>query len=133
MSRTDVKEIERGRRSPSLKTYEKLQVGLGLHVLAGLALLSTAVPRQASEVLLVSLAASSEMGRQLALAYLASALQVDRTTVRASVGQLTDRLAAVGLAAVDDGVQVEVTVLAYAAPPVDWLGQLDAVRVLTGK
>lgn len=67
----------------------------------------------------------------MALAGLAVALGSDVSAVRLGVVQLSDRLSAVGLAAVDDGVHVEVAVLAHAADQVGQVAQLDAVRTLT--
>lgn len=131
VSRTVVNEVERGRRSPSLGTYDRLRKALGLDLAGSLSLLLTAAPSAPSEQFLTTLGAAVLTGRQVALADLAVALAVDVTAVRAGIRQLTDRLAAVGLAAVDDAVQVEVVVLAHAAEQVGRVAHLDAVRTLT--
>ena len=131
VSRTVVNEVERGRRSPSLGTFDKLRVALGMDASVSLALLPTAAPVESSEVFLTSLAATLVMGRQVLLGDLADALRVEVDAVRTGVSQLGDRLAAVGLTAVDDGVQVEVLVLDHTAAPTGRVAHLEAVRVLT--
>lgn len=131
VSRTVVNEVENGRRSPSLATYERLRVALGLDLPVSLALLPVSPPVEVGEVFLATLSAALVTGRQVALADLATALNVGVAAVRAGVRELTGRLAAVGLAAVDDGVAVAITVLGFAADPVGRVAQLDTVRTLT--
>jgi len=47
------------------------------------------------------------------------------TAVRAAVAQLADRLAAVGVATVDDGVTIELMVLGCAAEAVERIRALE--------
>lgn len=133
MSRTVVNEVERGRRIPSLRTYDRLRTALGLDLPATLALLPSVAPSAPSERFLTTLAAALITGRRVALADLAVTLGSEVSAVRSGVVQLSDRLTAVGLAAVDDGVHVEVAVLAHTAELVSQVAQLDAVRTLTAE
>ena len=131
MSRTVVNEVENGRRCPSLGSYDKLRRALGLDLAASIALLPTEAPASASEQLLASLSATLVTTGRVDLADLAAALGVDTAVVRAAVAQLAGRLAAVGMAAVDDGVSVELTVLAFTAGAVGRVRSLEAARALT--
>lgn len=131
VSRTVVNEMENGRRSPSLGSYDKLRRALGLDLAGSLALLPVQVPASVSEQLLATLAAMLVTTGRVELADLAAALGVDTARVRAAVAQLTGRLAAVGVAAVDDGVSVELTVLAFAADAVGTVRALEAARTVT--
>ncbi len=56
VSRTVVNEVENGRRSPSLPTYDKLRRALGLDLASSLALLPTATPASLSERFLTTVA-----------------------------------------------------------------------------
>jgi len=131
VSRTVVNEVENGRRSPSLPTYDKLRRALGLDLASSLALLPTAPPAAASEGFLATVAALLITTGRVELADAAAALQVDATAIRTAVAQLAERLAAVGVAAVDDGVTIELTVLAHAAPSVERIRALEAVPTLS--
>jgi len=135
VSRTVVNEVENGRRSPSLPTYDKLRralgLDLGLDLASSLALLPTATPASPSERFLTTVAGLLITAGRLELADAAAALQVDATAVRTAVAQLADRLAAVGVAAVDDGVTIELTVLGYACQAVERIRPLEAVPTLT--
>jgi len=131
VSRTVVNEVENGRRNPSLPTYDKLRRALGLDLASSLALLPTATPASLSERFLTTVAAILITAGRLELADAAAALQADATAVRTAVAQLADRLAAVGVAAVDDGVTIELTVLAHASQAVERIRPLEAVPTLT--
>ena len=131
VSRTVVNEVENGRRSPSLPTYDKLRRALGLDLASSLALLPTAPPAAASEGFLATVAALLITTGRVELADAAAALQVDATAIRTAVAQLAERLAAVGVAAVNDGVTIELTVLAHAAPSVERIRALEAVPTLS--
>jgi len=131
VSRTVVNEVENGRRSPSLPTYDKLRRALGLDLASSLALLPTTAPAAPTERFLTAVAALLITAGGVELADAAAALQVDATAVRTAVAQLADRLAAVGVAAVDDGVTLELTVLAHAAQAVERIRPLEAVPTLT--
>lgn len=131
VSRTVVNEIERGRRTPSLRTYTRLRAALGLDALPAQSLLPTAEPAEPEERLLSSLAAALLTVRGAPLAELATALQVDIPTVRAGLRAIGGRLAAVGLAAVDDGVTAGLAVLPHAAGPVARLTPLEPAHTLS--
>jgi len=133
VSRTVVNEVENGRRSPSLPTYDKLRRALGLNLASSLALLPTTAPAAPSQRFLTTVAALLITAGRLELTDAAAALQVDASAVRAAVAQLADRLAAVGVAAVDDGVTIELTVLAYAAQAVERIRPLEAVPTLSSE
>jgi len=131
VSRTVVNEVENGRRSPSLPTYDKLRRALGLDLASSLALLPTATPASPSERFLTTVAGLLITVGRLELADAAAALQADATAIRTAVAQLADRLAAVGVAAVDDGVTIKLTVLAHASQAVERIRPLEAVPTLT--
>ena len=135
VSRTVVNEVENGRRSPSLPTYDKLRRALGLDqgldLASSLALLPTATPASVSERFLTTVAWLLITAGRLELDDAAAALQADSTAIRTAVAQLADRLAAVGVAAVDDGVTIELTVLGYACQAVERIRPLEAVPTLT--
>lgn len=131
VSRTVVNEVEKGRRWPSLGTYDKLRTALGLNLPDALALLPTAAPEDLSERFLVSVLALLVTAGRVDLAEAAGAVGVTTTRLRMAVAQAADRLAAVGLAAVDDGVTVELVVLAHATDLVEQVRELDAQVTLT--
>jgi len=133
VSRTVVNEVENGRRSPSLPTYDKLRRALGLDLASSLALLPTTAPAAPSERFLTTVAALLITTGRVELTDAAAALQVDATAVRTAVAQLADRLAAVGVAAVDDGVTIELTVLAHAAQAVERSRTLEPVPTLSSE
>jgi len=131
VSRTVVNEVEKGRRRPSLSTYDKLRSALGLDLPSALALLPTAAPEALSEQFLVSVVALLMTTGRIDLADAARAAAVTTTSLRAAVAQAADRLAAVGFAAVDDGLSVELVVLAHAAGLLEQVRELGAQVTLT--
>jgi len=133
VSRTVVNEVENGRRSPSLPTYDKLRRALGLDLASSLALLPTATPTSVSERFLTAVAGLLITAGRLEVADAAAALQADATAVRTAVAQLADRFAAVGVAAVDDGVTIELTVLAHTAQAVERTRPLEPVPTLSSE
>ena len=133
VSRTVVNEVENGRRSPSLPTYDKLRRALGLDLASSLALLPTATPTSVSERFLTAVAGLLITAGRLEVADAAAALQADATAVRTAVAQLADRFAAVGVAAVDDGVTIELTALAHAAQAVGRTRPLEPVPTLSSE
>jgi len=133
VSRTVVNEVENGRRSPSLPTYDKLRRALGLDLASSLALLPTATPTSVSERFLTAVAGLLITAGRLEVADAAAALQADATAVRTAVAQLAERFAAVGVAAVDDGVTIELTVLAHAAQAVERTRPLEPVPTLSSE
>ena len=128
VSRTVVNEVENGRRSPSLPTYDKLRRALGLDLASSLALLPTATPTSVSERFLTAVAGLLITAGRLEVADAAAALQADATAVRTAVAQLADRFAAV-----DDGVTIELTVLAHAAQAVERTRPLEPVPTLSSE
>jgi len=107
--------------------------GAGLDLASSLALLPTAAPAAPSERFLTTVAALLITAGRLELADAAAALQVDATAIRTAVAQLAKRLAAVGVAAVDDGVTIELTVLAHAAEAVERIRPLETVPTLSSE
>ncbi len=75
VSRTVVNEVENGRRSPSLPTYDKLRRALGLDLASSLALLPTTTPPSPSERFLTTVAGLLITAGRLELADAAAALQ----------------------------------------------------------
>ena len=110
ISRTVISEIEAGSRVPSVRTYEKLRAGLGLVAPASV-LLPRRPPADLHETVMSRLAACVVMGRSVLLSDLALATETSIPAVREGLLAITPRLAAVGLAAADDGVRVEVAPL----------------------
>ncbi len=82
VSRTVVNEVENGRRSPSLPTYDKLRRALGLDLASSLALLPTATPASVSERFLTTVAGLLITAGRIELTDAAAALQADATAVR---------------------------------------------------
>jgi segregation and condensation protein B len=110
VSRTVICEIEAGSRVPSVRTYEKLRTGLGL-VAPAAVLMPRRPPLPLNEEVMARLAACVVVGRSVLLSDLAAATGTSIPAVREGVLAIAPRLAAVGLAAADDGVRVEVAPL----------------------
>ncbi len=131
VSRTVICEIESGRRVPQTRTYEKLRGALGLAAPAAAALLRRDRPSEITEAKLQVLAACLLAGRGGTLAVLADATGVSIPAVREGVLALADRLAACGVAAVDDGATVRLSPLPWAAEAVAALTMLEGQHALT--
>jgi chromosome segregation and condensation protein ScpB/DNA-binding XRE family transcriptional regulator len=131
MSRTVINEIESGRRVPQTRTYEKLRGALGLAMPAAPALLRRPEPESHTERQLAMLAACLLTGRGGTLAALAEATGVSIVAVREELSFLSDRLATVGLAAVDDGDEVRLFPQSWAADAVSRVTTLEVQRALT--
>ncbi len=127
---TVICEVERGSRTPSLRTYEKLRDGLGLTEPAALAgrRVATVPP---GDRYLATLAGCIVSAGGATLADLAAALDVAIPAVREGLSVLDDRLAQVGLRAMDDGVRVRVAPLGFAQYAVASVTQLDTAPRLT--
>jgi transcriptional regulator with XRE-family HTH domain len=121
VSRTVVNEIEHGKRAPTLRTYERLRAALGHEVSPAVALIPAAPPPEATEQFRATLAAALLATRRPALADLATALDTTVPAVRAGLVALAGALAAVGMAAVDDGVHADLILLPFTRPAVDAL------------
>lgn len=120
VSRTVVCEIEAGQRVPSLRTYERLRIALGLDTAAAV----LAPPRPwvtLGDEHLTRLAAAVLSVRTCAIATLAEGLGVAIPAIREGLIALSDRLARVGLRTFDDGITVSI-----APPP----GCDEAVRAV---
>lgn len=131
VSRTVINEIEHGRRVPQTRTYERLRAALGLEIGAAPALLRRHAPQEWTERQLATLAACVLSGHGGSLAALADAVGVSIPAVREQLSMLGERLAAVGLCAVEDGDVVRVMPLPWAADAVAEVATLELERVLS--
>jgi chromosome segregation and condensation protein ScpB len=109
VSYTVISQVENGVRVPSPRTYQKLRAGLGLEALPHV-LLPPRPPAGLMDEHLSRLAACVILQRRGRLASLADALGIEIPAVREGLLHIADRLAAVGLRAVEDGAEV------YLAP-----------------
>jgi len=133
VSRTVINEIESGRRVPQTRTYEKLRSALGLALPAAPALLRRPEPASHTEGQLATLAGCLLSGRGGSLAALADATGVSIPAVREQLSVLGDRLAACGLAAVDDGDEVRLIALPWAAEAISRVATLEVDRALSAE
>ena len=131
VSRTVICEIEAGRRVPETRTYEKLRGALGLPAPAAAALLRRPPPGEVTEEKRQVLAACLLAGRGGTLAVLAEAAGVSIAAVREQLLALSDRLAACGVVAVDDGDAVRLSPLPWAVQAVAALAPLEGQHALT--
>jgi transcriptional regulator with XRE-family HTH domain len=131
VSRTVINEIERGRRMPHTATYEKLRGSLGLALPTAQALLRRPEPESHTERQLATLAACLLANRGGTLAALAEATRVSIAAVREQLSVLGDRLAAVGLAVVEDGDEVRLMPQPWAAEPLSLVTDLEVQQSLT--
>ena len=115
VSRTVINEIESGRRSPQIRTYEKLRGALGMALPEASALIRRAEPEEWSERQRVILAGCLLARRGGSLAALAEAVGISIPAVREQLPLLADRLAACGMAAVDDGDEVRLMPMSWVA------------------
>lgn len=131
VSRTVINEIEAGRRVPSTRTYQRLRETLGLATPTALALLRRERPTELTEQTLQVLAACLIAGRGGSLSALAAATGVSIPAAREGVLALADRLAACGMAAVDDGAEVRLSPHPWAAHAVSAMATLEVQHLLT--
>ncbi|MGZ4665793.1 MAG: SMC-Scp complex subunit ScpB [Frankiaceae bacterium] len=131
VSRTVINEIESGRRVPEVRTYEKLRGALGLALPAAIALLRRPAPGDWTERQLATLAGCLLTGRGGTLAALADAAGVPIPAVREQVSKLGDRLAACGMAAVEDGDVVRLIALPWAAEAMSSVATLEVEHTLS--
>jgi chromosome segregation and condensation protein ScpB/DNA-binding XRE family transcriptional regulator len=131
ISRTVINEIERGRRAPSTRTYKKLRDALGLSLPTATALLHRPAPGSHTERQLTTLAACLVSTRGGTLAAYAQALGVSVPAVREQLSLLDERLAAVGVAVVEDGSEVRVVPAEYVVDALSQLTTLEAQQQLT--
>jgi chromosome segregation and condensation protein ScpB/DNA-binding XRE family transcriptional regulator len=131
ISRTVINEIERGRRAPSTRTYEKLRDALGLSLPTATALLHRPAPGSHTERQLTTLAACLVSTRGGTLAAYAQALGVSVPAVREQLSLLDERLAAVGVAVVEDGSEVRVLPAEHVVDALSRLTTLEVQQQLT--
>jgi chromosome segregation and condensation protein ScpB/DNA-binding XRE family transcriptional regulator len=131
VSRTVINEIERGRRMPHTATYEKLRGALGLSLPTAQALLRRREPESWGERQLATLAACLLANRGGTLAALAEATGVSIQAVREELSLLGDRLASVGLAAVEDGDEVRLVPQLWAEVSVSRVTDLEVQQALS--
>jgi transcriptional regulator with XRE-family HTH domain len=124
-------EIEHGRRAPSVGTYAKLRDALGLDTVP----VAAAVPARRGRRLegdhLAALAACLVVQRGGPLADFAAALDISVAAVREGVLGVADRLAAIGLEAVVDDVEVRLAPIPAAAAAVGRLTDLSKIPEVT--
>jgi chromosome segregation and condensation protein ScpB/DNA-binding XRE family transcriptional regulator len=130
VSRTVIWEIEAGTRVPSVRTYEKLRAGLGL-VAPSSVLIPRREPLALNEKEMARLAACVVIGRSVLLSDLAAATATSIPAVREGLLAIASRLAAVGLVAADDGVQVEVAPLRFTEQAVAAIAGIDRLGEVT--
>jgi chromosome segregation and condensation protein ScpB len=131
VSPTVICEVERGSRTPSVRTYQKLRDGLGLTEPAAVLLGRRTAAVALGDCHLTTLAACVVSAGGASLGDLAAALGISIAAVREGLSVLTDRLAAVGLSAVEDGATVRVSPLAFAHDAVSELTYVEAAPRLT--
>ena len=131
ISRTVINEIERGKRMPHTGTYEALRGALGLSLPTAVALLRRPGPASPTDGQLSTLAACLLSRRGGTLAVFAEATGVSIPAVREQLSMLEDRLAAVGLAAVEDSNEVRLLPLPHAAEAVSRVTTLEVQHELT--
>jgi segregation and condensation protein B len=130
VSRSQINLFESGQRVPSVRTYERLRAGLGL-VAAAAVLIPPPAPQGLMEEHLATLAACLVAGRGATLSALADALHITIPAVREGLLRIADRLAAAGVNAVEDGVEVRLFPLDFAARAVAAVTTLEAVGELS--
>jgi chromosome segregation and condensation protein ScpB len=126
MSPSVLCEIECGRRVPSVTTYAKLRDALGLDVAPA----SVVPPRRQRRVdsdHLAALAACLVVQRGGPLADFAAALDIGIAAVREGILGVAERLAAIGLEAVVDDVDVRLAPLPGAQAAIGRLTELSKV------
>jgi transcriptional regulator with XRE-family HTH domain len=130
VSRTVVCEIEAGQRVPSLRTYERLRVALGLDAPA--AVLAPARPRVTlGDEHLTKLAAAVLSVRTCSLATLAEGLGVHVTAIREGLLAIADRLARVGLRTFDDGITIHIAPLPGCDDAVRAVSEVEDIATLS--
>jgi segregation and condensation protein B len=130
VARSVINEIEQGHRVPSVRTYERLRVGLGLTLPA-----STLVPRPSpppvEEHHVARLAACLVAAHRAPLSDLAEALGITLPALREGLSVLGERLSPVGMQVVVDGIEAEICPLPFAQEAVGRIVSLERVRALT--
>ncbi len=125
IGRTVINEIERGRRSPSTRTYERLREALGLSLPTATALLHRPQPASHTDGQLSTLAACLVVTRGGTLGVYAEALGISIPAVREQLSLLGDRMRAVGMAVVEDGAAVRLVPAEHVVPALTQLTTLE--------
>jgi chromosome segregation and condensation protein ScpB/DNA-binding XRE family transcriptional regulator len=124
VSHTVIAKIERGKRLPTVRTFQRLRHGLGLDATPDI-LVGPAQPVEPLEVHLTRLATCLwASGGQAFLADLGAALGTSAAVVREQLPVLAPRVGACGLAVVTDGVEVRLEPLPVAASALEVMGRL---------
>lgn len=131
VSHTVINEIERGRRLPTVRTFERLRHGLGLDANPDI-LVRPPEPVDPLEVHLARLAACLwASGSRITIADLAASLGTSAAVVREELPVIAPRFREFGLAAVTDGVEVRIEPLPLAEPALSAMGKLIHQRCLS--
>ena len=132
VARTVINEIERGRRVPSIPTWQAIREGLGM-LPPPTVLLAPPSPVDLTDAHLRRLAACVIVAGGAALADVATALGISLSAVREGLLVIGGRLAAVGLRLVEDGFTVRVGPAADAEAAVTQLTTVDPIDELTAE
>jgi segregation and condensation protein B len=132
VARTVINEIERGRRIPSIPTWQALREGLGM-LPPPTVLLTPAAPADLTEAHLRRLSARVIVAGGAALADVAAALGISIPAVREGLLVIGERFAAVGLRLVEDGVTVRVAPAADVEAAVTELTTVDPIDELSAE
>lgn len=131
VSHTVINEIERGKRLPTVRTFERLRHGLGLDASPEI-LVRPPQPVDTLDLHLTRLAACLwASGGRIHLADLAAALGTSAAAVREQLPVVAPRLGECGLAVVTDGVEVRLEPLSVAEPALEAMGRLVHTRRLS--
>lgn len=130
VSHTVISEIERGRRLPTVRTFERLRQGLGLDASPEM-LVRPPQPVEPLEVYLTRLGACLwASGSRIRVADLAASLGTSAAVVREQLPVVAPRFGPLGLAIVTDGVEVRIEPLPASEPALDAMGRLVHQRRL---
>ena len=116
-----INRVELGAWAPSVRTYARLRAALGLETPAA-SLIATRLPVRLDEDRLTALCAALVVTRDVALADLASALDISIPAVRDNLDRAAQRLEGIGFSLTDDEGRVRL----FAVPCAE-----AAVRTLT--
>jgi chromosome segregation and condensation protein ScpB len=116
---------------PRTDTYEKLRSALGLSLSTSQALIYRREPQSVTERDLTTLAACLLAGNGGTLSALAEATGYSVASIRDQFSQLPERLAPVGLAAIQDGHEVRLVPLPWAADAVARMTTVEVQQLLT--
>jgi segregation and condensation protein B len=130
VARSVINEIEQGHRVPSVRTYERLRVGLGLSLSAS-ALVPRPSPPPVEERQVARLAACLVAAHRAPLSDLAEALDITLPALREGLSVLGERLSPVGMQVLVDGVDAEICPLPFAQEAVGRIVSLEQVRAVT--